>query len=301
MKILFWQCDKTNRDACKWVFRQAKEMGYDVEMAGYRDDPSEFLAKLEDWKPDWVFSYAVRPNLNPIYHIIKAKGIKLAISYHDAVDPKRVDMFHRMSGYFDIAIFSAKESMKQVGNCAKQSHFIPQYFAHNFNELKWKRLDQSKLIYDICFLTFAPCPLRFEYIYKLSQKYKVFYAENKIGADMTEVYAQSKIAVGLPRKGFTDIGGEFVTSNRLFNAMGSGAFYLSHKIVGIEKLFKTGEHFDMLLYNDYEHWEDTIDLWLKNDLTRERIAFAGQQEILKNHTLKTRVPQYMRLLENFKE
>ena len=301
MKILFWQCDKTDKDACKWVYKEAKEQGYDVEMAGYRGRPREFLAKLDEYKPDWVFSYVVHPTSIPIYQIIKSKGVKLAVSYHDQVCEPRKDLFRRMTGCFDLAIFSIKDALNAYGDCAKQCHFLPQYFAQNFCELKWKRLDQTKPIYDIVVLSFILDSLRRSYIRHLESKYKVLYASNLIGSDMTEAYAQAKIAVGLPRDGFTGLPGEYVTSNRIYNAMGSGAFYLSHNINNVELFFEPKVHMDMVKDDTFEEFDEKIQYYLENENERERIAYTGQQEILKNHTLKTRVREYISLLENFKE
>lgn len=66
---------------------------------------------------------------------------------------------------------------------------------------------------------------------------------------------------------------EHYQSDRIWRAMGSGAFVLAHKTKGIDKMFNVGEHLDV--WSDFDELKSKIDYYLDNDDKRIGIAIAG--------------------------
>lgn len=114
------------------------------------------------------------------------------------------------------------------------------------------------------------------------------------GSDMADVYRQSKIVIDIQRENIIPM--TCGTSDRIFKAMGVGAFYLTYPINDIGRLFEPRKHFDMY-DNTLSGLIEKIDYWLNHEDQREAIAVAGQVEIEKYHTLKVRINQYWNLME----
>ena len=151
-------------------------------------------------------------------------------------------------------------------------------------------------IYDICFFG-SVGNKRTEWLSKLATKYNILAADNIFGPPMSNIYRQSKISFGIWRDAFT--GGDFACSDRIFKAMGSGCCYLHHSVNTPELLFEPEKHFD-IYYDTYDMLVEMIEYYLNNDKRREFMRIAGRAEVLKNHTLKVRIPQYWAEMEKYK-
>lgn len=95
--------------------------------------------------------------------------------------------------------------------------------------------------------------------------------------DEAAAYRSCKIAIG-----HSQVELERYTSDRLFRAMGSGAFYLTKRYPEMEEDYHPGVHLD--------YWEDPdelggrIDYWLDNDVERQDVAFTGSEWVHAEHT-----------------
>ena len=164
-----------------------------------------------------------------------------------------------------------------------------------------QRLDPDKKIYDLCFIGSCDA-IRNKWLDALEKRYDCFFARNGIarrkeirGPAMAAVYAQSKIAFNIQRAMFLNPG-PFVTSNRTYNAMGSGAFFINHKVEQLDLVFQ--ERIHCVMHDDtFEDLCNKIDHYLTYDRTREQIAAAGQQNILRYHTLEARIKEYWQVME----
>jgi hypothetical protein len=264
------------------------------------------MAKLADMaetgnKPDVVFCFAIRPSLVPYYHRIREQcGIKLVLWYPDMTERSRDRMWRNdLNRVSDGLIFSVLETAQRYRELAPYVLWMPQYFDHRTcmrGGALPSRLDPHKPMFDVCFI--GSCDnIRNQWLDRLQSKYHCAFYRDGIatgrqvrGWDMAEVYAQSKIAVNIQRKLFYNPG-PFVTSNRTYNAMGSGAFFINHHVDQLELLFADGIHCAM--HNDtILDLESKIDYYLQHDDERERIAAAGQALVLQHHTLEQRVHEY---------
>lgn len=305
MRTLIWCCGFEQRFAGQYVAAEAKRQGFDVCVTGSRDNPQEMLAALHKYKPDVVFSFVVRINFEMYYEAIKATGAKLVLWYPDMTESRRDRMWrHYFDNVADALIFSILDTAYRYKNLAPVVLWMPQYFDHRFcseNGQLPRRLDSTKPKYDLCFI--GSCDrTRNHWLDNLAKSYNCLFLRDGIGRHcetrgykMAEAYAQSKIAINIQREAFFN-SGKYVTSNRIYNAMGSGAFFISHRVQQLNLVFRDGVH--CVTHTDrLADLRTKIDFFLKHEYTREQIALAGQKQILRYHTLECRVKEYWHVME----
>ncbi len=181
---------------------------------------------------------------------------------------------------------------------------MPQYFDEHFcsnGERLPERLSTEKHIFDVCFI--GSCDkLRRQWLNELEKNYNCGFFCDGIrnrsqirGWDMAQVYAQSKVAINIQRQRYLNPG-PYVVSNRIYNAMGSGACFLNHKVEKLNLVFKEGVH--CVSHDDtLPGLRRKLDLLLCDGMQREYIAGMGQQRVLQYHTLEQRVKEYWHVME----
>lgn len=106
-------------------------------------------------------------------------------------------------------------------------------------------------------------------------------------------YRGAKIAINLSHFNY-----KRYSSDRLFRAMGSGCFVLSHNYDEIEKEFEPSNH--LVTWSNFEQLTNFIDYYLVNESERKSIARRGYDHVHKNHSWKARVPEIERILKEYK-
>ena len=312
MKVLIWCCGFEKQFAGPFVYEEARRQGLDVEIVGTRKDASQVMPAVEEYGPDWVLSFVVRPNhvrvsraaytgdVENTYHRIRATGARLAFWYPDQCESKRDAMIKRLRGAADLFIFSIKHTAVQYADLAPRVVWVPQYFDAAQCAPLPPRLDPSKEQWDVIFLGSVDRRRR-KWLERLGREYKVLSHVTRTPSDirgraMAGAYAQSRVAVNIQREMFLNPG-PFITSNRMYNAMGCGCFLLQHRMNELDLLFEDGRH--CVTYNDtFDDMVTKIDRYLGDEKGREKIARAGQAEVLRSHTLEVRIPQYWKLMED---
>lgn len=308
MKVLIWTVDFEKRSAGPYLFREAQRQGFDVQITGSRNNPEEMLPILHAYKPDVVFAFPIKPTLPPYYRKIRKTGAKLVLWYPDMTETTRDRMWRQfIAGEADMLLFSILETAQRYRKLAPYVLWTPQYFDHRscIDSLTGQlpvRLDPNKPIYNLCFIGSVDAQRR-QWLRVLEKLYAPVYfsldgIKNKTEVRefrMAEAYAQSKIAIGVQRSLFTNVG-DYVTSNRIYNAMGSGAFYLSHPVTRLDLAFQNGCH--CVMHNDkLENACQLIDYYLQDDKARESIARKGRRQVLRYHTLEQRVKEYWQVMQ----
>lgn len=305
MKVLIWACGSGTRFAGPYVAAEAKRQGFEVQITGSRSKPQQMLIALQSYRPDVVLCFAVRPNLAPYYKMIRQTGAKLVLWYPDMTEVRRDRMWkNSLNGVADALVFSILETAQRYQKLAPVVLWMPQYFDHRFcmdadGNLP-ARLNPAKPMYDLCFI--GSCDgTRTSWLNNLEKRYRCNFFRDGIlrrteirGYAMAEAYAQSRIAFNIQRRLFANAG-VFVTSNRVYNAMGSGAFFINHAVKRLNLVFPESlciAHDDSL-----ETLCRIIDYYLEHDDQREFVAKLGQQEILRYHTLEQRVREYWHVLQ----
>jgi spore maturation protein CgeB len=106
-----------------------------------------------------------------------------------------------------------------------------------------------------------------------------------------KVYSSAKIALGI-----TSIdNSRTMLSMRVFEALGSGALYISQYSQSLNNFFNHKEH--LILTKTPEETIKYVNYYLKNKREREKIAQNGQNYIYKNHTYTHRAKKVIKTLK----
>lgn len=303
MRTLFWACGFESRFACPNAYKAAKALGYECDIAGSRDNPEEFIAKFRQYKPDVVFCFAIRSKLEPYYREIRRTAL-LVFWYPDQTEYRRDAMWKGLGGKAHLLIFSILDTAHRYRDLAPHVAWMPQYFDDAACRDAQGHLPAraANPEYDLVFLGSTDV-VRREWLAYLRSHYKCNFVLDRIGVDggvrgyeMAQAYANSKIAINIQRRDF-DHSGPYITSNRVYNALGSGCFFINHPVEKMGYLFDEGTHcvtHDGTL-NDLCR---KIDYYLENTYLRESVALRGQKCVLANHTLSVRMREYMSLINH---
>ena len=85
-------------------------------------------------------------------------------------------------------------------------------------------------------------------------------------------------------------------SERLYIAVGCGAFYMCNYVDGIEDILEPDK--EIVTFQSEEEMIDKIKYYIGNDDLRMKIAGAGQKRILKDHTYEIRMKEFMKIIED---
>lgn len=105
-----------------------------------------------------------------------------------------------------------------------------------------------------------------------------------------DCYRGCKIAINLSHFNY-----ERYTSDRMFRAMGAGAFCLTHNYSGIERDYVIGKHLEV--WNSLPILKVQIDKYLDDDNAREDIAHHGCTLVHAQHTWDYRLKEMIRLIK----
>ena len=272
------------------IYNEAKRQHKEVAL-GFIETPFKIVLRdIKRTKPDWILLTGSRA-LPPKKLKELANIAKLAIWCPDDIDPERSILWQNLKGIPSIIFTTVTDLDPTLAQ--DKVVWMPQYYDNVFYAPTLP-IDTPSL-YDICFLGGLD-EKRNEWLNTLSNKnYKVLVSDRIFGPAMSDIYRQSKIAIGIWRDAFT--GGAFACSDRIYKAMGAGCCYLHHTVAQPTLLFTPGKHFD-IYGNTYEELETLINFYIKNDKARIDIKNQGRKEIEKNHTLKVRLPQIWKYLHD---
>lgn len=310
LRVVVWGCGTHERFAGIHVYREAKRQGLNVEFVEGRGNPQKMVHKIRSMiqagkPPHWVFNFVIRAGYKRHYDWFRQHDIKQLWWYPDQCQSSRIRMWNQLKGKPDAIVFSILHAAQEFKNHAEHVLWVPQYFdAERCKRagLLPSRLNLQKPIYDLCFI--GSCDgRRKDWVTKLVRLFKCNFSTHAMGSlnevrgwTMAEAYAQSKIAFNIQRQIFLQPG-PFITSNRAYNAMGSGCFFINHYVNQLELLWQEDVH--CAIYDDtYQDLLNKIQYWLRpeNVEEREEIARAGSVDILSYHTLERRIPQYWRIM-----
>ncbi len=106
------------------------------------------------------------------------------------------------------------------------------------------------------------------------------------------VYQQSKIVLGTSWR--NDV--ELYSSDRIFNVLGAGGFYLCSYFPGIEKLFKN--HLHLVWFKTAEEGIRLASYYLNHNRKREKIAYRGYMLAKGKHTYEKRIKNITDIIKN---
>jgi spore maturation protein CgeB len=116
------------------------------------------------------------------------------------------------------------------------------------------------------------------------------YSNPLFGYEMLALLAGSKIVLN----NHGQVAGQFAGNMRLFEATGAGSCLVTDNKSNIKDLFEPGT--EIIVYDDNQDCLKKITWLLQNDDERIKIARAGQQRTLKDHTVSRRCDTIINIL-----
>jgi len=280
------------------IYAEAVRQGKDAEL-GFIEWPfTHILRTVQKSRPDWIFITGVSAfSVDQVKQF--AKIAKVAIWDADAIHAIRDSRWKALSGIPSVVFSVVSNMVERYPTLSPNSIWTPQYYDDVTYAASVERPSKDEdFLYDVCFFGNLDAK-RSEWLTRLTDAgIVVGMSSNIYGEKMANGYRQSRIAIAIWRDGYSSVG-KFTVSDRIYKAMGCGAFYLLHQVGDLDSMFKDNVH--LAIYdNTYVSLKAQIDYYLQNPEERERIAKVGQTEILDKHTLKVRINQYWNTMENAK-
>ncbi len=117
--------------------------------------------------------------------------------------------------------------------------------------------------------------------------------DNEVNLQNTiALYQESKIVLGSSWR--NDI--RLYSSDRIFNVLGAGGFYLCSYFPGIETLFHNHKH--LVWFKTSEEGLKFAKYYLQNNEEREKIAYNGYMLVKEKHTYKERIRNILDVFSN---
>lgn len=123
-------------------------------------------------------------------------------------------------------------------------------------------------------------------MYKMSFNRRVFLAE------LAKLYSSSKIVVNHTADTIKSF------NMRIFEGMGCGALVLTDYVPKIEEIFTDGKH--LVIFENRHDLIEKIDYYLNNIDEAEKIAKAGYEHLISNHTYEHRAQQLIDMIQLLK-
>jgi len=115
-------------------------------------------------------------------------------------------------------------------------------------------------------------------------RFQVYSPDSVTNEDLADICASSKVVI-TPRFPAD----EFYWTGDIYNVLGAEGLMIHPKLYGMD--LEDGKH-----YIGYSSWDEFIDIINhfvnpENEKEREEIAIAGRKEVIKNHTLESRLKE----------
>ena len=182
----------------------------------------------------------------------------------------------------DIAFVAQKRGLEQMKLDGVSN---PIWLPHAVEPLAYPKTDVASKKYDVCFVGHVNNSLRENALNRLFKEFPNFYYGQALFEAVAEKFSESKIVFNIAMT--DDI------NMRNFEALATGSFLLTNWIPTIEEVFEDGKH--LVLYRNEEEMVEKAKYYLDHDAEREKIAQAGYEHVMANHTIQHRVSKMLDL------
>lgn len=219
-----------------------------------------------DWGEDGLGSILPKPLMDcPKPMIYWASDTHLGYDYRLSM-AKKADI-----------VFAAQK--KAVEDFEKDGVLGATWLPHAVEPIAYPKSILLSKKYDMCFVGHVNSDNRIDALDAIFKAVPNFYYGQRRFEEAAKKYGESKIAFNVAMK--DDI------NMRCFEVMATGTMLLTDRIYSIENLFENGKH--LVLYDDHKDMAEKAKYYLANNEEREKIAEAGYEEVIKNHTINNRV------------
>lgn len=249
-----------------------KNMGYDTTHFSSISEPDKSWGKFDlhvwtDWGEDGLtgllpYAPIKMNNLHPSIYI--ASDTHLGFDYR-LNKAKEFD-------YVFCNQLRAVEEFEKEGVTAK---FLP----HAVEPQAYPNSPISMKKYDIGFVGYVTFEKRAEMLDKMFAAFPNFFFGQRLFEECAEIYRKSKIVFNTAAVDDINL--------RCFEATATGSFLLTEYVPTLSECFEDGVH--LVTYKDMDDAIEKARYYLEHDDEREKIARAGMEHTLANHTFKHRI------------
>ena len=270
-----------------------------------RNTNRRLIRTVKKYKPWLVFSVKAE-NIQPeTIKEIRKSGVITALFFIDFMD--HWELIKRMAPAYDYFFSQDHVILKRL--CEELGLRNSFYMAHSTEPMADPFINRENQ-YDISFIgqyNSQQYPNREKYLQSIGDLdlniwgtegwaktplAKLFHGRS-IGDQRYDIYSHSKIVL--------DINWDLMLveglSNRSFEIAGCGAMFMTDYVREDIKRAYT-ENKEVVLFRDEQELREKIKYYLKHDDEREKIAQAGYQKTVANHTYNNRMKQLIDTIEN---
>lgn len=261
-------------------------------------------AQIKDYNPDVIYCQALG---FPSKKVIEASGVKPKLIVGQVACP---DQFNKEKlSYYDLILTSFPHYVDRFKKIGIQS----EYFKIGFEETILPLLKKQEAQHDAVFIGgFSRHHNKvietFEYLARNTSIDFWGYGWRKLpenslirarhhgsawGIDMYTILHNSKISINR----HIDVAENYANNMRLYESTGVGTLLITDHKDNIGDLFKVGE--EIVTYRTKEELLDKIKYYLTHEEERARIARAGQQRTLRDHTYAMRMKELVAILNKY--
>jgi spore maturation protein CgeB len=320
--VLFLKIEAPNYSSAA-IDRGFRENGIEVHSINWQQEKFNFglhglkgitlvrVRNMQPAPPDVIFIHANTPS--PAHHpsildrefITELRKYSFVINYTFDVR-KNIDCHINIAPITDLILFSNKTDVKKMNEMGFRNvdylqcsadyglfHSVPRevlennhnilFIGNNFvnTQLDFPLSMERKEMVDFLYKNY---PRDFK-AYGMGWSTRIINTPE----DQRMLYNNCKIAICHNQFDY-----ECYTSDRLFRAMGCGAFCITKHFEGIETMFEVSKH--LATYRTLDELKIKIDYYLEHDAEREQIAKAGHEHVLANHTWTNRIAELKLLI-----
>jgi len=187
----------------------------------------------------------------------------------------------------DIVFTAQKPSVAQFAKDGITSTFLP----CAVEPQAYPRFELASQHYDVGFVGYINCEERIEFLDRMFKAFPNFYFGQKRFEEAAKVYADCKVCLNIALNDDVNM--------RNFEVLGAGGFLLTKRIAALEELLEDGVH--CIMWDTLDDAVAKAKYYLEHEEERKKIAEAGYQHVIANHTIDHRVDVILNEIKKFKE
>lgn len=176
----------------------------------------------------------------------------------------------------DIVFCAQKRGMEEM---KRDGVANPIWLPHAVEPQAYPKFDLLSKKYDVCFVGHVNSKNREDALDRMFSEFPNFYYGQQLFEAAARKYAETKVVFNI------SMADDLIM--RVFEVMATGSFLLTNWVPTIEELFEDGKH--LVLYKTLDEAVDKAKYYIAHDEEREKIAQAGYEHVIKNHTIQHRV------------
>ena len=278
-----------------WVFDKKKRKEKEEEILF-----TIFLHQVEEFNPDFLYMHNITLFSPRQLHLLKQKKIKI-IGQNACVIPEED------YSLYDALFTSFPHYVKKFSRSGIRSYYLKIAFEPKILE----KIPPQKRTFGCTFVGgFSPdhrnSSIFLEYIADIPEMkyfgYGIEYldAHSKIppkhfgevwGKEMYKILLQSKITINR----HIDVAQNYANNMRLYEATGCGTLVITDHKDNIHELFEVDK--EIVTYRSAQELKEKINYYIAHPEKAKKIAEAGQQRTLQEHTYFNRMKELVKILE----